>query len=561
MKKFIWFGWLFFVFLFGEPEPPIHFYAEYEPASGVLIRWPLGIPIDLVREMAEDDTVYVLVENTNQQNAAQNLFSNNNVSDAHTQFVIAETFSHWTRDWGPHFIFDGNDEPAIIDPLFNGYPWVNGDRDNFRDWSIDDQVNQFLAQYLECDIYQLPAYFTGGNVMTDGLNIAFSTEQMFDENSQLWSLPGFLNTIESYLGIENYHLLPNTENYGIQHIDCSAKLLDEETILIKELPDWHPDYDRIENFAAALEDITGSYGRRYQIVRIFCDSYSGNDCAAYTNSLILNDKVYVPLFGIAADDDAIATYEQAMPGYEIHGYLEDPNSPWYNYDALHCRTKAIMDLDMLRLAHRPLDPDISTFEEIEIKVFIKDHSNSGLITSELKTFWKISNQTEWNEIILQETAHPDSFMAHIPEQSNETDIQYYISAQDNSGRQETLPRTAPASFYEFSITNITSDNLLVNNKYSLQNHPNPFNPSTTISFSLTTEITDNTEIIIYNLKGQKIHTLECIDCVDTSSSQMRHSITWNGRDENSKSVSSGVYFYQLQIDGKPVASRKMLLLK
>ncbi len=94
-----------------------------------------------------------------------------------------------------------------------------------------------------------------------------------------------------------------------------------------------------------------------------------------------------------------------------------------------------------------------------------------------------------------------------------------------------------------------------------QNYPNPFNPTTTISFSLTTESTENTEIIIYNLKGQKIRTLECIDCVDAASSQMRHSIVWNGRDENNKPVSSGVYFYQLQIDKETIDSKKMLLIK
>ncbi len=97
--------------------------------------------------------------------------------------------------------------------------------------------------------------------------------------------------------------------------------------------------------------------------------------------------------------------------------------------------------------------------------------------------------------------------------------------------------------------------------FNLTNFPNPFNPITMISFNLTTKSTESTEIIVYNLKGQKIRTLEYINCVDAASSQMTHSIIWNGRDETNEPVSSGIYFYQLEIDNNTVASNKCLLLK
>ncbi len=115
--------------------------------------------------------------------------------------------------------------------------------------------------------------------------------------------------------------------------------------------------------------------------------------------------------------------------------------------------------------------------------------------------------------------------------------------------------------YELIDNVSASEELQLNLENSIWNYPNPFDPSTTISFSLTTESIENTEIVIYNLKGQKVKTLECIDCVDASSSQMNRSITWNGRDENHRTVNSGVYVYQLKADGKTIASRKMLLLK
>ena len=104
---------------------------------------------------------------------------------------------------------------------------------------------------------------------------------------------------------------------------------------------------------------------------------------------------------------------------------------------------------------------------------------------------------------------------------------------------------------------------LPNTNYELRNYPNPFNPSTTISFSLTTEITENTELVIYNLKGQKVKDLSPSLC-HTEPVEVRgktkYSIIWDGCDDNGKSVSSGIYFYKLK-HGNNQISRKMLLLK
>ena len=92
----------------------------------------------------------------------------------------------------------------------------------------------------------------------------------------------------------------------------------------------------------------------------------------------------------------------------------------------------------------------------------------------------------------------------------------------------------------------------------LKNYPNPFNPSTTISFNLNAEITDDTELMIYNLKGQKIKTFDIIlGGVGRSSNQQ---VTWNGTDQNNNPVASGIYFYKLK-SGDFEISRKMLLLK
>jgi len=85
------------------------------------------------------------------------------------------------------------------------------------------------------------------------------------------------------------------------------------------------------------------------------------------------------------------------------------------------------------------------------------------------------------------------------------------------------------------------------------NYPNPFNPTTTISFSLPTE--QEIELTIFNIKGQKVKTL-----YSGTADVGEHSIIWEGKDNNDKQVSSGIYFYKLKTNNKEL-TRKMLMMK
>jgi len=96
--------------------------------------------------------------------------------------------------------------------------------------------------------------------------------------------------------------------------------------------------------------------------------------------------------------------------------------------------------------------------------------------------------------------------------------------------------------------------------YLGNNYPNPFNPSgagrsptTTINYSLKENA--KVSINIYNIKGQKVKQL-----VSDQISVGQHSVIWNGKDDNGKSVSSGIYFYKMQT-GRYTSTKKMILIK
>ncbi len=86
-----------------------------------------------------------------------------------------------------------------------------------------------------------------------------------------------------------------------------------------------------------------------------------------------------------------------------------------------------------------------------------------------------------------------------------------------------------------------------------QNSPNPFNPTTTISFSIPKD--DKVELKVYNIKGQLVKTL-----VNDHLEAGMHKAVWNGDNQSGKNVSSGIYLYRLESGGKSKA-QKMLLLK
>lgn len=85
------------------------------------------------------------------------------------------------------------------------------------------------------------------------------------------------------------------------------------------------------------------------------------------------------------------------------------------------------------------------------------------------------------------------------------------------------------------------------------NYPNPFNPETTISFSLAKPMP--TKLRIYNLKGQLVRNL-----VSNEMPKGDHKIVWNGFDDKGLPVGSGVYLYRLEA-GDYTRSMKMVLMK
>ena len=125
---------------------------------------------------------------------------------------------------------------------------------------------------------------------------------------------------------------------------------------------------------------------------------------------------------------------------------------------------------------------------------------------------------------------------------------FYITALYENPCGESVPSNSVTC----SPMSSAEDNLLAFRSFS--NYPNPFNPETTISFS-TIEPAVNTEISIYNYRGQKIKTL-----INETLPAGNHSVVWDGTDDYDIKVSSGVYLYKMEA-GNYLETKKMILMK
>jgi calcineurin-like phosphoesterase family protein len=106
--------------------------------------------------------------------------------------------------------------------------------------------------------------------------------------------------------------------------------------------------------------------------------------------------------------------------------------------------------------------------------------------------------------------------------------------------------------------NSTDDDEFPQSGLQLMNYPNPFNPETVISFQVSDDISqDNIELMIFNLKGQKVKSFPAIQ--NQSKNKGKFSIIWDGTDDNDQAVPSGIFFYRIKVGGLEQIKKMVLL--
>jgi agmatine deiminase len=407
------------------PPLPVVSPAEWEPVTGVLIRYPLDLYLPLIAEMSQDVVVETIVHDSTVMNQAISQYQAAGVIMRNCTWLIANTESVYTRDYGPWYIFQGQNVQGIVDQEydFNQRP---GDNRIPRVIGIDEQI----------PVYHLNLHHWGGNYMSDGMGKAISSDLVYDENSSL--PPEQVNRMmNQYLGVD-YQVLDDILSWGSHHIDCWAKLLDPGRVMVKRIT---PLNQQLEANADILAHTMSSYRRPYEVTRL--EAIFQNP---YLNVLFLNGKVLVPMKNVPADSQAIRTWQSAMPGYEVLGF----DGFWLPEDALHCRTMGITDRYMLRIVHVPLFDQVNQGMGYPIIAEVHAYSNQPLFSGMPKVMWKLANGAIYNPISMTHTTG-DTFIGYIPQQAADAVVDYYITASDNSGRTENHPYIGFGNPHQFRV--------------------------------------------------------------------------------------------------------------
>ncbi|MEJ2628732.1 MAG: FlgD immunoglobulin-like domain containing protein, partial [bacterium] len=158
--------------------------------------------------------------------------------------------------------------------------------------------------------------------------------------------------------------------------------------------------------------------------------------------------------------------------------------------------------------------------------------------------WGDGFSTTWSE---------DTGTAHAWNTAGTYTVTVTARVETNTGLQHTS-QGLTVEVAEKPGTGVeNTQEILPNNFALLQNHPNPFNPETSITYALPKAA--QVKITVYNLMGQPVRTL-----VNTKVSAGTHEVIWNAKNDSGQPVPTGMYIYLLKCDAY-TKMRKMLLMK
>lgn len=345
-----------------------------------------------------DDETQLEVINNSLQKTADEIGAKFNPS--HVHLIPWDTDTYWTRDFSPWWLYnEKTDEYGIAKHIYtslgggtvglvegsenaalDGGTGIFRGNDDYGAVKLADFLNAPIRQWNNAKWHKKPNtdtipenkwFFTGllhvgGNYMcTKDGRIASTylaatqnelpTDEYLDgkitEESMYGRMEYIMEETNRFLGAQRYYALVDPTGTYIGHIDCWGKFLSDNMLLLAQTNDEEINAD-LKKIGDFMEDCFKKDNRDLTVNYVTCpDIYvpdGGNECATtapYTNSLILNNCVYVPIADEAYEAEnqaALEAYKEAYGGeYKIYGIRGKKETPWLGTDALHCRTNTI----------------------------------------------------------------------------------------------------------------------------------------------------------------------------------------------------------------------------
>jgi len=346
--KFFKFGYLVIILSLlisqiGFPQQPLNPWTppEYFPSKAVLIEWDFNNTIwalysELIDECQAVVEVILVVRNSNEEDIMRNKLIQDGVSLNNISFVHVPAERMWIRDHGPISVMTDTGVAFI-------------DLNDLADSGLDEDLPTNLANIWGLDSYTLPYIFCGGNFLINSYNTLFTTDRIYTNNPN-YSQEQIANDFETYMGITEIITVSPQHNDYWGHIDMQIKLLDDTTFIISSVTQANPNYAILQSNNNILSSLTTPYGSQYRIREI----PKADNWKTYVNSLILNNKVIIPIYNHPFDSIALQIYQELLPNHEIKGINCNSIIGWEG--AIHCITMQLFD-----------DAQITRIKELSVK--------------------------------------------------------------------------------------------------------------------------------------------------------------------------------------------------
>jgi len=585
----------------NNPRTP----AEWEEVQAVLLSWPNDhlvpdlihgsdtLTLTTLQEIAQialSEGIDVYIIDTiggGDQGGALAWLSSRGVSSPKLHIVNLDATQYpwgakpWMRDRGPFNVYEN--EVGTLNFLgWDGYHLL-GDNSNY------DAGAELLANYIGIPYRQInnpqanhifrdETYMDtdGGNFCTDGHGTNFKDQRWISlyANNYPSDMVTNDNLFATEMGITStiHFNGGHTSLTGYKtHTDYYFKLLDEETILLSEIPKANYNYidymqgtptDSIQLHAilTEIQGLTSCYGRPYKIRRVrqapsinispfnpgvppnpngLFDMQMEGNYLSYTNSVILNKTVIVPQYNhptypfyknaLETDTLAINLYKELMPGYNVIGVnaLDFASAG----GAIHCLTREIAANDPVFISHAFYKDTVYTTGVFQVDAIIK--TSSGV--SSANVYWSNNLVGGYTSIAMTNTIG-DEFTATIPAQIPGTHVYYYIEATNNNAKTISKPLVAPSGTYKFYIDNSATLVEEINAK-EFTISPNPSSGHFTIDGN------DIEKIKVVNATGEIVF--------EVNSKKQKQSIDLSNN-------SRGIYFVRI-MTSKQIITEKIIL--
>ncbi|TES92818.1 MAG: T9SS type A sorting domain-containing protein [Candidatus Cloacimonadota bacterium] len=518
--------------------------GELEPLYGVFVTWRYGwydyIFYEIVREVVEVSRAYIIVRSGSEQTNVTNYLNSHGVPLDSVYFMTFSNNSIWIRDYGPWFMRQEDNTEGIVDFIYN------------RPRPLDDTIPWRIGNAWGIQVYGSPLEHAGGNFMVDGLGTGFASDLIYDEN--LGYSPAEIESLMlAYSGLEQFIVVQKMNIEYTGHIDLWTKILNDTLVLVGEYAPGHPNYNLLNQNADLIASLKNREDFPFRVARMPMPWSMSDAPPTYLNSLMVNNKVLVPTWGLAEDDTAIFIYQQLLPDHQIVGINCSAMSG--SGGAIHCITMQAPSRLYIHIKHYPL-PDSTNDTLNPYRVRAQIITSSSLTAESTLVYYKINSSPAFDVTPLAAVGDtPGVYAGYIPAQSPGDTVYYYLQAKNSDNIRRTSPVDVPPHIYSFLVAPGVSiaEKGVQESGFTLTTYPNPAHRN--LTFSLNLSEATNVRIEIYNVLGQRIKLLE-----NVAYKPGEHTVVWNLLDDKNCPLKQGVYFYSIGID-EGAKKGKVLLIR